>query len=370
MNIVFWGQLGLSRLFEQDNDSAESRVAALAHELAAKHTVTVLGTAPYIARSGTAERGLRLRRLPSLDPQMPGGWLYTLLGVWAIWRTQPDVVHVHGWRAASVRWLAALGSWQTTFIWTIDRLPDSRLSRLFSVRWLARGFASVAVTTRELQYILLTDYGVRVSYVPDGYRERELSTLSVRRYGLRPERYTVVLADSAAEVRQVMRAFRGTGIRQNVVVLQENRGPFKRLARQFARVKVIGALTGRARLSIIAQASNVIVADDSVSPSLFLQVMALGKPVVSVAASQYQELAGVTVPVVAAGDEAGMRDVLMELHADTPATRARARKAARRAQRHFTWERIAADYVTLYQALPQLVPIDSIQQKRFTELPA
>lgn len=365
MHILFFGQKGFPKLSERENASTEARVADVSAAFAeAGHQVTVFGTKPYLTAPRQRQGLITLHRLSSLDPRRPGGWFYLLAGVRAARRLQPGVIHVHGWQAAVLARL--LPQRIATLIWTIDRLPKRSLSRWF-VRFVAHPFTDVTVPTRKLQYQLLVAYGLRARYIPDGYTVGTTPLLALSAWRLRAESYSVVLAHSPQALRRAALAYKQTGSRQKLVVLQEAQGAYKRIGSQFKHLRFVGALSGRARRSLIAGARSVILADGGSSPTVVLEAMDAARAIVAVNHPLYQELLGVTAQFVGVKDEAGFGEALTSVVKDLAAARSWGRKARTRARRHFTQERIMTEYLSAYASVLRMVPVDSVRAVTFTQ---
>lgn len=365
MRIIFLGQLGLPLLATAEEASCEKRAADLAKALATLgHTVVLTGTAPYVVGSGMNYHGVRVQRLASLNPQHPGGWIYTLLGILVSWKFQPSVAHLQGWQTASLARLLYLGNRTVTLVWTIDSIAKLPA---WVARWIVAGVDEVTVPTRALQYKLLNQYGIRAAYIPDGYTESSLPLLSPRHFGVRVSNYAVVVADTPARVRQVAMAYLQTGTRRKLVVLQPAVRAYKRLANKHRFLQFLGPLQGRARHSLFAQA-DVVILDGQVSPQVVLETMAAGKLIIAATHALYQELCGTTAMFYAVQDSDGLVAALRQISDGSAKRDTLARAACKRARTHFQTTRILAEYLVAYQSYRQVVALDSAHSTSFTQL--
>lgn len=361
MHILFFGQLGLPRLVERDAATTERRVADVALKLAELgHQVTVLGTKPYLTLTGSNYHGVSLKPLLSLNPEQPGGWLYLLLGVATIWRRQPAVVHVHTWQAASLARLIRFGNRHATLVFTID---GATVARSAVQRWIVRPFDVLTTPTRQLQYQNLSTADIRAQYVPDGYTMTDSTLLPAKQFGLRHGAYSVLFAATAREVRLVAEAYRRSGTRKKLVVIASLSPATKtRLAKQYRFLHCVGEQHSRARRSLVA-GSQLVIAHCELPAQTLLETMAAGKTIVSAAFPLHQEVCGVTARFYQATDGKGLQAVLRTVVTDTAAQGRWGRAANRRAQTHFRLDRIVAEYLTVYQAVRILVPVDSVLEK-------
>lgn len=326
----------------------------------AGHGVTVLGTKPYHDSNVTNLRGIHLVAKASLNPEHPGGWLYIFLSLLTVWRQQPDILHLHSWRSASLAWLAALFSPETTIVWTIDALPRRHF-------WLARLIAQqtskvcdvITVPTRTLQYVLLTQCGLATNYIPDGYEPSRLKDLPLKSFNLRKSQYCLLLASDAATIRQAIRAFTATKSRKKLVIVASPAAPWQRLINRKSFVSFVGEKTGRQLTTLVRNAASVIVAPEYKHLETVLQAMNSGRSLVAANTTLLQETIGVTGQYFRPGKIAELRDAIALALKSSPARGAAAKK---RAQNHFTWERITPEYLALYRYRElAYVPMDSVR---------
>src|SRR3989344_4605547 len=182
MKILFLGQRGIPTWSR--TALREKRVEALASALAqAGHQVVVTCSKPFVSPSLRRFNGVSLQHVFSLNPNHPGGWLHAILSLRYIFGTH--VVNFHGWRMAALSPLAVLLNPFATFVWTVDFLPN-RFTWLTDIvaRRAQAACDVVTVPTRELQWLLLHNFGIHAQYVPDGYTPEVLPAIPVSRFGL------------------------------------------------------------------------------------------------------------------------------------------------------------------------------------------
>ncbi|MEX2055206.1 MAG: glycosyltransferase family 4 protein [Candidatus Andersenbacteria bacterium] len=363
MHILFIGQNGTTDWPHAAPSSPEWRVDRLARSLSQlSHQVAVVATPPFASQRLTHTHNVEIISRPSLNPERPGGWLYLLLSLWTLWRRQPDVVHLQGWRVASMCWLAALLSPETTLVWTIPTLPSRhpRLAKMLA--WQAKRIVDAITTpSRTVQYILLQTYHLPTDYIPDGYLAPALKDIPTRHFGVRKDQYVVALGSNEVALKNVMRALARVATRKKLLVLQPTSSAYQHILRGKKNIEFVGQLQGRTLSSLIRQAATVIVADSTVSNETLLQAMDSGRKIIAINDTRYQEILGVAGTYVRPGK-------VLELAAEIKQSiRQRSKgipspEAQKRAQAHFTWDRIIPDYLSAYRrALQQPVPLDSLQ---------
>lgn len=362
MKIFFIGQKGVPCKSQEDKTGRERRTEALSTLLADMgHSVYVTCTKPYVSKNLTKFNGVKLVHRPSFLPDKSGGLFYDLLSVLSIWTIKPDVVHIQGWRAVILAPLAVVLRPETTYVWTIDSWPQQRLKVMRQItRWIEGLFDVITVPSRELQHQMLYNFNVRAIYVPDGYTDNEMPPLPLKYFGIRSSGYTLTTATNAKDIRMVAKAYKRAGGRRKLVVMVEEKGPFKRLGREYAFLHFVGELKGRPLYSLIEEAGLIILTGENNSIDTVLRTMSAGKAIVTTSDVGYQEVLGVSAPIAKKGDVAGMAEILSPLVKDEKTRLVFGRKAKKRARAHFTWKRILPEYIELYHyPLLRAVPMDS-----------
>jgi glycosyltransferase involved in cell wall biosynthesis len=373
MRVLFIGQRGIPVLSYKAGILREKRVQALAEVLIKKgHAAVVLCAQPFISRHLTSFNGVKLIHRFSLNPEKPGGWIHSIFELATLWKEQPDVVHIHGWKLAIMVRMAVLLSPESTFIWTIDSVPNLKQGL---VRLVARRAALtvdvVTVPTRKIQYTALSCWGVRARYVPDGYHEISETELARKELTLRKDQYCLCTATSSQDIRRVAQAYSKAKTKKKLVILQERKGYLKRLAKEFPSLLFAGELSGRRLKALINGAAVVIVAGEETSIDTLFQIMDSRKAVVAMTGAGYEEILGVSAQYYKDGDVAGLTELLKGVVANVRTQKSWGNKAKLRACKNFQWSQIASEYISLYHyPLVRTVAIDSAFKPSFTKLPA
>lgn len=364
MKILFLGQRGLPARWNPSHEQ-EARVEQLASRLASLgHTVFATVTKPYNPSYIRHLHGVSLVYLPTLNPYKPGGVVSLLFGIWKIWRLHPDVVHMHGWQAAALVRLAALLCPNVTFIWTVSSWSTTKDVLARFIAWQARGvFDAIISPTRKLQYELLTRFGLRTLYIPDGYETPMLESIPASHWGLRRGHYCVAEVSSQENLSLLARAHKRSKTHKKLAVLTPTHTDLsKAWLRRYPFVVVIVADTPRVRSSLVRQAALLISVEPMTNPELTLLAMDSGCPVVSTNYPVNQELLGTTGVFARNGDDKALAEAIADIAFYPVRQKQQGAKVTKRAKAHFSWERILDEYITAYHyPLVKRVPIDSIQ---------
>lgn len=366
MKVLFLGQLGLRAGMGLEKTAREQRLEMLGRaSVEAGHTVTILGTRPFADQAVTNFHGINLQLKASLNPEKPGGWLYLLSSLLTLWRQQPDVAHIHSWRAASLVALAALLSPETTFVWTIDALPQrkQKLARIIA-RQAGKVCDIITTPTRALQYRLLTTYNLGTYYIPDGYQPPVLKDLPLKTFKLRKNQYNVLLATDPESIKKAVRAYATLKTKKKLVILATPAVPWERLLNKKSFVEFIGPKTGRQLSTLIRNAGAVIAYPEPSALSSLLLAMDSGRRIIAANDPLYQETLGLTATYF---DPRKLRDTIDALKFGLTGT-SRGAKARIRASHHFAWQRITPEYLSLYRhRAVALVPLDSARQLAYQQ---
>ena len=359
MKISFIGQI---HIFGED--AISRRLRALSSELTQRrHTVRLYSATE---RSIRQWQGANVLYRPSFNPTQPGGWLYAAISAIssAFWKA--DVIHLMGWKVAAFAPVIALLSSESTLIWTISNVSRKTfVTRL--IMWQAvRLCDAITVPDRSVQWQLRREYGVLGTYVPDGYSAPALEDIPAKTWKLRKGQYTVVLADSTAKLRAIVKSYTQVKSKKKLVFITDKKtAAMTRLERSSRLLKVVEVQSNRERSSLVRQAASVIIADERAA-ELMLLACDSEVPVVAENLPRLQEIAGTTVSFFRLKDVEHLEDLLREVVKQPYMIDIQ--PAQKRARKHFGWARIFEEYETLYHyPVVRRVSVDSIQPKSFTQ---
>jgi len=348
MHIYFIGQKGISGISAEH--SPELRTEALAREAAQNgHNVTVAVTSAYPNTGAEQVLGIKSVHFPSLNPTIAGGYVYSFLScLGAIW-IQADVIHVQGWRAGIFMRFILPFLRNTSSVWTISSMAESNPPLFRKVLpWIMKGFDTVCSSSRTIQYRLLAGYGIKTTYIPDGYSISPLPEVTPASVGLKRDQYSILLAENPITIRQIVRAYAASKSKKKLVVFGKGR-----TSSHITYINI--APMSRTTLSLIRQASLVIVADSRFS-TLLLQAMDAGRKIIATTDSLHEEILGVSGKYYAQKDIKQLPQLIKEtLRKNTlPGI-------STRAKNHFSWEKIGQEYDRAYKHSKAIVvPFDSI----------
>lgn len=360
MKIYFMGQKGFPA--QQGDDLNEKRIEALAKTLAKTGHQSVISSVRSYSKLASKLGNISVVYRTALNPYKPTGWLPLLFDLIAIEKNKPQVVHLHGWKAAALSPLVSRLVPQATIILTLSHLPKTSG---WIARWIVKhaqkNVSAITTPNRQLQYELLYYLNLRTIYIPDGYHVPKLNNIPSKNWKLRFGQYCVALADDIDELRWILKAYKKTKLRKKLILISQNENnSLEKLEKKYSFVLMILAHTNRARQSLIRQAGAVIAGNSSHGTNDLLQAMDSGRPIVAIANSLNEETVGTTTLIVKHGDTDSLVSSIKEIVGKNSAKQL-GRKAAKRAKNHFEWKRIVTEYKLLYRK-PQTVKvsIDSV----------
>ena len=291
--------------------------------------------------------------------------------------TFADLVHVHGLTTAtSLLWLAALISPKTAYVLTIDSLParPSLAARL--ILWQARRVCDrITVTTRQLQYTLLTAYNTRATYIPDGYVSPSIKPIPAKNFGLRRGQYVLNYITDKADLSWLAKSYKTLKTSKKIVALVAP-ASFSDLQAVAKRNKIdLIELHGHRQLASLASHAALIILPGLNTPlDVILQAMAAKKAIIASTYHLHQETLGTSAQFVQAGDTKSLASALQNIINNKNNQAKYAKQAHRRASAHFQLSRIIPEYLRLYNSLatqsesplPSLDGIISDQRPLFT----
>jgi glycosyltransferase involved in cell wall biosynthesis len=294
---------------------------------------------------------------------LSNGFIKNFFNLFRIQSIKPNTIHVHGWNVAfSMFFLRFFLSRDTSLLLTIDTPPFSTYQRIASI--ITNIFDHVFVSSRTVQYQLLSIYNIKSFYIPNGYTKPYLEDIKPRVFGLRENQYGVILSQSLDTITRIAKAYASAKSKKKLVIFAQN--PSKDLQRIIKIYPFITPfslpLTSRGAQSITRASSFVILEDETYSP-LLLQAMDTDRIILSSTNSYLEEILGTTGFYYSPTDT----DHLIFLLKQASKTLLKPKYASStRAQRHFTWEKIGQEYDHFYSRKTiKTVPFDSLVPKSY-----
>lgn len=355
MKIAFIGQKTIPAFSQGQDTSREQRVEALGQQLSAEgHTVGIYCLSPGFTPSLTRYTNIQVWH--GAGPR----WLYSLLSFYRAWRWKAEVIHIHGWQTAAFLPIIRILQPRASLIWTIDMFPTKYHSVAKIIITLAQAVTeAITVPHRALQYRILYTFGLRATYVADGYTPSLTPDIPVKQFGLRKNQYCLAFAYSPEEIRWVATSFSKLKTRKKLVVLGKNKPWIKR--RYGAAVVALEGLKGRPLLSLINNAAMIIFSSENTSSHFVLNAMEASKPIVAITKSLYEEILGVTAQFVRFNDKKALVEALQPIMTNKKMQMVWGQKASKRARLFFDWDRLTNEYMAAYRkASIKQIPLDSI----------
>ena len=182
------------------------------------YDVTVYARSYYVPKGTTACKGLKVKRLPTLNLKYTDALFHTFFSVIHILFTNPDIVHIHGIGPCFFSWIPRLFRPRMKVFFTCHGLDWQRkkwprwASRLIYLGELsAVRFAQYrVVVSRELRQYFESEHRIKTTYIPNGItpvppREPNL----IRQWGLSRRRYFLFVGRLVPEkrVEDVIKAY-------------------------------------------------------------------------------------------------------------------------------------------------------------------
>ena len=177
---------------EHHCENLYSRLAAMGYD------ITVYARNYYVPKDTTGYKGLRIKRLPTLNFKYTDALLHTFLCVLHILFGKAQIVHIHGIGPAFFSWIPRLLRPRMKIFFTCHGLDWQRrkwplwaskliyLGELSAVRYAHRRI----VVSRDLQGHFASVHGIETTYIPNGIEPRPPRPPNrIRQWNLTPRGY-------------------------------------------------------------------------------------------------------------------------------------------------------------------------------------
>lgn len=197
--------------------------------------ITVYARSHYVSKTVRSYKGVRIRRLWTLNTKYTEAIAHSLLSVLDILRVGPEIVHVYTQGPCVLLPLIRLLRPKTKVLFTCAGLDWKRrkwpawASALIKVgeRLSARLSHYQVVVSRELQDYYRSQYGVEAHYIPNGVSAALPRPLDkVKTYGLRPRGYFLSVGRLVPEkrVEDIISAYLAKPRRSALVIVGDAAG--------------------------------------------------------------------------------------------------------------------------------------------------
>ena len=142
------------------------------------YDITIYARSYYVPRGMSRYKGLKIKRLPTLNFKYTDALLHTLISIVHILFTNPDIVHIHGIGPCFFSWIPRVFRPRMKVFFTCHGLDWHRkkwpwwASRLIYLGELSAILFSQyrIVVSRELQNHFNSEHGVETAYIPNGMK--------------------------------------------------------------------------------------------------------------------------------------------------------------------------------------------------------
>ncbi len=182
------------------------------------YDITIYARNYYVPKEITTYRGMKIKRLPTLNSKYTDALLHTFISVVHILFTNPDIIHFHGIGPCFFSWLPRLFRPRMRVFFTCNGLDWQRkkwpwwASRLIYLGELsAILFAQYRiVVSRELERYFKSSHGIETFYIPNGVTPvPPRGPKLIEQWGLTTRRYFLCVGRMVPEKRteDVIKAF-------------------------------------------------------------------------------------------------------------------------------------------------------------------
>jgi len=332
------------------------------------HQVTVYCRSHHITYEGTAYKGMRLVKLPTIANKYLDTIVHSFLSSLHALKQHYDIALYFIVGNSPVTWIPRLAGTKTVLNvdgldWQREKWPPLAKKYIRFAEYLATKLPNVYVTDSCVVQSYYRDrFGGAPPYIPYG---SEVETVppgeTLRRFGLEPRRYVLFVGRLVPEncAHHLVEAFQGLDTDLKCVIVGD--APYaedyivslKASAQGDPRIVFTGYVFGQGYHELGSNA-YVFVETSAVGgthPAL-VEAMAFGNCVVVNDTPQNLEVIG-EAGFHYAGNKGGasLREVLQRLLNDPEVVLAYRQKARRRAAECYSWEAVTTQYEGLFQAL-------------------
>ncbi len=333
------------------------------------YDITIYARSYYVPEDVNFYKGLKIKRLPTLNLKYTDALLHTLFSIIHILFTNPDIVHIHGIGPCFFSWLPRVFRPRMKVFFTCHGLDWQRkkwpwwASRLIYLGELcAILFAQCRiVVSRELQQYFDSTQGIKTCYIPNGItpippKEPNL----IKQWGLSARGYFLCVGRLVPEKRMedVIKAYLLNPRRYDLVIVGDNAAAgqymndLRKLAKNNPTVIFTGYQFGAVLEELFSNARAFITASELEGlPITLLEALSYGTMCVASDIGPHRELVetlpGLTFPV---GDITAIAEQMNQIETMTE-TRYDAfkEKAMAMISGQFSWDRACDEHDRLYR---------------------
>ncbi|MFZ3044384.1 MAG: glycosyltransferase family 4 protein [Desulfatirhabdiaceae bacterium] len=283
------------------------------------YDITLYVRSYYTPAEITFYKGMKIKRLPTLNLKYTDALLHTLISVIHILFTNPDIVHIHGIGPCFFSWIPRLFRPNMKVFFTCHGLDWQRkkwprwASRLIYLGELsAIRFAQHRImVSRELQTYFDTTYGIKTSYIPNGIKPLAARSPDlIKKWGLSEKSYFLCVGRMVPEKRleDVIRAYLMKPRKSSLVIVGDNAASghymeeLIQLSENQSSIFFIGYQYGSVLEELFSNTRAFVTASDLEGmPITLLEALSYGVMCITSVIGPHQELMrtlpGLTFPV-------------------------------------------------------------------------
>ena len=330
------------------------------------HDVTVYCRVPHVSYPGTAYRGMRLVKLPTIRWKHFDTIVHTLISSLHALRARYDVALYFNVGNSPLTWMPRLaGQWVVLNVDGLDwkRKKWGAFARWYirsCERWAARVPHRIVTDSRRVQQYYREQYGVASTYIAYGAEPIAVPPgPHLARYGLEPRRYILFVGRLVPEncAHHLVEAFQNLSSDMRCVVVGD--APYSAdyirslHATTDPRVVFTGYLFGEAYRELLANAYCFVETSEvgGTHPAILEAMAAECCVVVNDTPENLETIgdAGFSYPGALGAD--GLRSVLERLLKDPTGVTSQGRRGLERVRTHYSWDRVTDAYERLFREL-------------------
>lgn len=333
------------------------------------YDITIYARSYYVPREISTYKGLKIRRLPTLNFKYTDALLHTLISILCILFTNPDIVHIHGIGPGVFSWMPRVFRPRMKVFFTCHGLDWQRkkwprwASRLIYLGELsAILFAQYRiVVSRELENYFRSEHGVDAGYIPNGMTPlpRRVPNL-IKQWDLSAQNYFLCVGRVVPEKRleDVIKGYLLEPRKMKLVIVGDNAASgqymngLRKLAENNPSIIFTGYQFGEVLQELFSNARAFVAASELEGlPITLLEALSYGAMCITSDIEPHQEvmdtLEGLSFPV---GDIPAISACLdlVETLAENRLEDFR-QTAIAMISRRFNWDTISAAHDSLYR---------------------
>jgi len=366
MKIVFIGQKGIPAVY----GGVEKHVEEIAVRLArAGHDVTVFTRPSYTPADLTDHRGVKLRSVFSLPTKHLDAITHTFLSIFYACRLKPDVVHFHSIGPSTLLWLAKLLMPRSALVATFHtqcyhHAKWNRFARWYLKigEWMINRIPDRTITvSRVLAEYTLRRYGRVASYIPNGVAlPRSVGAHHLAKWDLQAGDYILSVSRLIRHkgIHHLIRAYQKIYPDKKLVIVgsgfhtDDYVAELEELAVGDPRIIFTGNQSGQALEQLFANAALFVQPSESEGLSIaLLEAMSYGLPIIASDIPENQEALGRAGYFFRDCDSDDLADKIRLAISQPAAAQAKGREAKQRVTEQYSWEKISAEILALYESV-------------------